>query len=375
MIFWASSQLGTPGSPLHPLLNLCVFSEGKILHASAVVALAVRTDQYLHLSWFFWKARLRDVGGGGRLCSQTLLLSSPCFHCCQEGSVIKLPFLCLRVWLYLQWAGCSPPAGGGGVWGRRCLWAHGRLFYTRLQEGQSQKINEETALLPQSLFLPARILWEESGYRGPQMGGSLTWQIEGWGRESGRDLAGGKCETCRCVFKTALSRILSSSQKRHHQSLHLYSHIFITRTAAKVSFQTLVGSTHALMSSVHELYKEPWGAALMFPFLRFLSMADITAWKYISWSHTGCEQRELLKTFFFWSVRSNLDVWDKSCRLFCTQSFTDSSAFLIVCQVFNEKLSRILCHFNLFGFVWAQIYPFLMCYFYKPRKEDPLWQI
>lgn len=61
-----------------------------------------------------------------------------------------------------------------------------------------------------------------------------------------------------------------------------FIYIFITRTAAKVSFQTLVGSTHALMSSVHELYKEPWGAALMFPFLRFLSMADITAWKYIS---------------------------------------------------------------------------------------------
>lgn len=110
-----------------------------MLHTSAVVALAARTDQYLHLSSVFWRARLRDVGGGDRLRSQTLLLSPLCFHCCQEGSVIKLPFLCLCLWLYLQWAGCSPPAGAGGG---GSLWAHERLFYTRLQEGQIQEKNQ-----------------------------------------------------------------------------------------------------------------------------------------------------------------------------------------------------------------------------------------
>lgn len=193
-----------------------------------------------------------------------------------------------------------------------------------------KKINEETALLPQTLFLPARILWEESGYHGPQKGGSLTWQIEGWGRrlggESKRDLAGGKCEMCRCVFKTALSRISSYLQKRHCQSLHLYSHILLTRAVAKVSFQTLVGFTCTLMSSVHELYKEPWGAALMFPFLCFLSVVDITDWKCVSKSHTGCKQRESF-FFFFWSVRLNLVVWDRSCWLFCTKSPVESLAF------------------------------------------------
>ena len=248
-------------------------------------------------------ARLRGVGGSDRLCSQTLLLCPLCFDCCREGSVIKLPFLCLCLWLYLQWAGWSPPGGGGGGW---CVCGHtGDCFTQGYRKVRPKRINEETALLPQTLFLPARILWGESGYRGPQMGGSLTWQIEGWGsrtgeRKSARALASGKCEMCRCVFKTALSRILSSSWKGHPQSLHLYSHIFITRTAAELSFhQRLAGSTHTLMSSMHELYKEPWGAALMFPFLCFLSVADITAWKYVSKSHTGCEQREGF--FFFFS--------------------------------------------------------------------------
>lgn len=112
------------------------------------------------------------------------------------------------------------------------------------------------------------------------------------------------------------------------------------------------------------------GAALMFPFLCFLCVADITDWKYVSKSHTGCEQHEPL---FFFLLFSQVEPGClRQIRLFCTQSFTDSSAFLTVCQVFNEKLSGILCNFVLFEFVWAQIYPFWMCYFYKPGKEGPI---
>lgn len=46
--------------------------------------------------------------------------------------------------------------------------------------------------------------------------------------------------------------------------------------------------------------------------------------------------------------------------------------FLIVCQVFNEKLSGNLCNFDSSGFLWAQSYPFLMFYFYKPGEGGPI---
>lgn len=155
---------------------------------------------------FFNDAGIR---GGSRLCSETLLLSPLCFHCCQEGSVIKLPFLSLPLCPTVL---VSSYRGGGGF--TVCT----RAIVLHEVTGRSDpKINEETALLPQTLFLPARILWEESGYHGPQKGGSLTWQIEGWGRRTG-----GEGERCRwgemwdvqVFFKTVLSRILSSSLKQ-----------------------------------------------------------------------------------------------------------------------------------------------------------------
>lgn len=61
------------------------------------------------------------------------LLCPLCFHCCQEGSVIKFPFLCLFLCLTVSAAGwlVSSCCWGG-------LWAHRRLFYVRLQEGQIQ---------------------------------------------------------------------------------------------------------------------------------------------------------------------------------------------------------------------------------------------
>lgn len=62
------------------------------------------------------------------------LLSPLCFYCCQEGSVIKLPFLSWLLCLTVSAVGrlvCS--CCGGGL-----LWAHRRLFYVGLQEGQIQ---------------------------------------------------------------------------------------------------------------------------------------------------------------------------------------------------------------------------------------------
>lgn len=54
----------------------------------------------------------------------------------------------------------------------------------------------------------------------------------------------------------------------------------ITVTEVEVSFQASAFSTaQELLSSVPELYKKPWGVALMFPSLCFLGVADITGWK------------------------------------------------------------------------------------------------
>lgn len=63
--------------------------------------------------FFFNDAGIR---GGSRLCSETLLLSPLCFHCCQEGSVIKLPFLSLTLCPTVL---VSSYRGGGG--GGYCL--------------------------------------------------------------------------------------------------------------------------------------------------------------------------------------------------------------------------------------------------------------
>lgn len=140
---------------------------------------------------------------------------------------------------------------------------------------------------------------------------------KGWGRRMGEREQERSCWwemwDMQVCFQESAQQNFIPSRKHYRQSLHLYSHIFITRAVAEVSFQTLVGSTHAMMSNMHELYKEPWGATLMFPFLCFLSMADITDWKYVSKSHTGCEQRE--PPFFFLGQ----SVW--TCQLFYTQSF------------------------------------------------------
>lgn len=67
--------------------------------------------------------------------------------------MIKLPFLSLPLHLTVLVASCR--GGGGGCRGTVCT----RAIVLHEVTGRSDpKINEETALLPQTLFLPARIL-------------------------------------------------------------------------------------------------------------------------------------------------------------------------------------------------------------------------
>lgn len=152
---------------------------------------------YLHLSSFFSR------------CSQTLLLSPLCFHCCQEGSVIKLPFLSLPLHLTVLVSSCR--GGGGGV-----LSAPGDCFTRGYRKVRSKNQWGNSSAASNSISASQDPLRGIGISRAPK-GRIINMTDRGMKEEDG-----GEGERCRwgemwdvqVFFKTVLSRILSSSPKQ-----------------------------------------------------------------------------------------------------------------------------------------------------------------
>lgn len=144
-----------------------------------------------------------------------------------------------------------------------------------------KKINEETALLPPTLFLPARILWEESGYRRAPNGRIINMTDRGMRKEDGGERAGEILLVGNVRRAGVFSRQHSAEFYPLHESAMARAffsiHIFSSQEQRRKFPSTRWWVPHtrwcpACMSFIRNL----GGAALMFPFLCFLSVADIT---------------------------------------------------------------------------------------------------
>lgn len=115
--FEANTQLDIPGSPLYPLLNLSIPSQYRTPTTST-------TQLAAQIPAFFLTDTSSSSSETYRLfvfSGCMALLSPRCFHCCQEGSVIKLHFLCLFLCLTVSVVGWSVCSCCGGTLGTQAI--------------------------------------------------------------------------------------------------------------------------------------------------------------------------------------------------------------------------------------------------------------